>query len=205
MTDPFFDRIGPEAPAHPVVFSVPHAGRDYPAALVEVLAVPFCAVRLLEDRHVDAVALAALGGSTALVQRHARAWIDLNRREDERDPLADEGAAPLAGRAPEGARLRGGLGLVPRRSGGHDQLWRRRWTDAEVRERIAGDHRPYHDRLAGLLAVARQTFGTAVLLDVHSMPPLPGRARARLVIGARPGARAAAALLGVGGRGWGGI
>lgn len=191
MTEASFERWGGERPESPVILSVPHAGRDYPAAMLPLLRVPPDRLRVLEDRHVDAVAAAALGRRTALVQRLPRAWIDLNRGEDERDPAVDAGAAPVAAGV-RSAKLRSGLGLVPRRAGAAGELWRRRLTEAEVRARIEHAHRPYHAGLAALLAAARARFGAAVLLDLHSMPPLAGAAPARAVLGDRFGRSAAA-------------
>lgn len=179
-----FDLFGSlDAPASPVVLSVPHAGRDYPLALRSALRVPIEALVALEDRHVDRLALAARGTETMLVQRPARAWIDLNRAESERDPRVDEGADPRGNPAPS-AKLRSGLGLVPHRIGRHGELWRRRFTDEEIAARIAADHRPYHQAVATALSAARARFGAAVLIDVHSMPPL---ANAALVFGDRYG------------------
>ena len=177
---------GPDSPpASPVVISVPHAGREYPPELLAALRVPAAALTVLEDRHLDAVAYLARGGEAMLVQRRGRAWIDLNRSEDERDPRVDDGA--LAGPpATSSAKLRSGLGLVPRRAGAAGDLWRRRFTDAEVAARIAGDHRPYHAALAATLAAAGDRFGVAVLVDLHSMPPL-GATGARVVVGDRFG------------------
>lgn len=182
-----FTQLGAWPPASPVVLSVPHAGRDYPAPLRAALRVPLAAAVGLEDRHVDAVALAARGGEVTLIARRARAWIDLNRGEDERDAHADEGAAPSSS-----AKVASGLGLVPRRAGKAGDLWRRRWSDAEVAVRIAADHRPYHAALAAALTAARARWGVAVLVDLHSMPPLTGAARStRVVLGDRFGRAAA--------------
>ncbi|MES2754531.1 MAG: N-formylglutamate amidohydrolase, partial [Pseudomonadota bacterium] len=89
---PAFQSYGPADPVSPVVLSVPHAGRDYPAALRAALAVPLSHLFALEDRHADTLAAAARGRETMLVQTRARAWIDLNRAEDERDPRVDDGA-----------------------------------------------------------------------------------------------------------------
>lgn len=75
---------------------------------------------------------------------------------------------------------------MPRRGGAAGDLWRRRFSDAEIAARIAGDHRPYHAALARALAAARARFGVAVLLDLHSMPPL-GHGEAQVVIGDRFG------------------
>jgi len=190
--DASFERIGgwdrDGSPLSPVVVSVPHAGRDYPQALLGALRLPATALTILEDRHVDEVALAARTQETTLVQRRARAWIDLNRSESERDPRVDEGVRPLGQPAPS-AKVRSGLGLVPRRAGGAGDLWRRRFSAVEVAARIAQDHRPYHAALAAALAAARARFGIAILLDVHSMPPLGDHAR--IVLGDRFGQAAA--------------
>lgn len=180
-----FNRYGDAPPRSPVVLSVPHAGRDYPSALVDALRVPLRAAMVLEDRHVDTLAQAARADETMLVQRRARAWIDLNRSEHERDPAIDDGAhraaQPIAS-----AKVRGGLGLVPRRIAGAGELWCRRFSDAEITTRIVEDYRPYHAALSGALQDARAHFGIAVLLDVHSMPSL-GPGAPRIVIGDRFG------------------
>lgn len=183
---PSFRILGGDPPGSPVVLSVPHAGRDYPPALHDALRAPLAGVVALEDRHMDAVALGARTTETLLVQDAARAWIDLNRGEHERDPLLDGGAHAHH----QSAKVRAGLGLVPRRTGQSGDLWRRRFAGEEVEARILADHRPYHCALHDALAAARAWFGTAVLLDLHSMPPLAG-GRVRVVLGDRYGRAAA--------------
>ena len=182
----------PPAPASPVVLSVPHAGRDYPPTLRAALRLPESALVVLEDRHVDAVARAAQTNETMLVQRRARAWIDLNRSEYERDPRVDDGVRPQA-QSGQSMKIRSGLGLVPRRAGGAGDLWRGRFTGADVARRIAEDHRPYHATLAATLAAARARFGVAILVDIHSMPTVGPHAR--LVLGDRFGATSDARFL----------
>ena len=185
-----FDRLGGEEPASPIIVSVSHAGRDYPLPLRAALRVSLAAAASLEDRHVDAVAIAARANETVLIARRARAWIDLNRAEDERDPRIDEGAGPVG---PGQHKVDSGLGLVPRRAGVAGELWRRRWSDAEVRARIDADHRPFHSAVAAALTAAKRRWGVAVLLDLHSMPPLTGAAKGtRVVLGDRWGRAAGA-------------
>lgn len=186
-----FDRLGPALPSSPVVLSVPHAGRDYPDALVDRLRVPLDHLRPLEDRHVDTLALAARTGEIAVVAQRPRAWIDLNRSERDRDPRIDLGAGRFG--APHlSSRVRGGLGLIPRRATAGTEIWVSAWSADEVAARIHADHRPYHAAVAQALAAAHARFGVAVLLDLHSMPPLAGKEPARIVIGDRFGRTAAA-------------
>lgn len=177
-----FELIAPDAPG-PLVLSVPHAGRDYPDALRDRLRPPVERLAVLEDRHVDAIAR-AIEGVPTLIARRPRAWIDLNRHETEVDPGMIENG-PHPSRVTMSAKVRSGLGLVPRRLSGLGELWRGRLPAAELARRIAEDHRPYHEALGGLLARARARHGVAILLDLHSMPPLPGETA--VVIGTRFG------------------
>ncbi len=187
-----FDRLGATVPSCPVVVSVPHGGRDYPAAMLAAIRAPVMALRPLEDRHVDTLARAAHHDEAMLIQRVPRAWIDLNRSEQERDPLLDDGVNPKHQSAPS-LKLRSGLGLVPRRVGAVDEIWRGRLRGTDVTARIINDYRPYHAAVAAALRAARARFGCAVLVDLHSMPPLgvPGEA-AQIVFGDRFGRSAAA-------------
>ncbi|WP_288410776.1 N-formylglutamate amidohydrolase [uncultured Sphingomonas sp.] len=185
---PPFDRYGPDEPASPVVVSVPHAGRDYPAAMQALLTVPVARLSALEDRYIDAVATQLVGQETMFVARRARGWIDLNRSPArDRDPHVDTGVDPRAFAAQASDKVRSGIGLIPRRAGGADNMWRRKLSDAEVRARIDGDHAPYHAALAAALTAAHARFGIALLLDLHSMPPLPGVTPAQVVLGNRHG------------------
>lgn len=186
---PSFARFGPERPRFPAILSVPHAGRDYPQSLLaDCRATPSQLVDL-EDRLADLLVTdAAQMGFSGLVAQTPRAIIDLNRSEDEVDPamLSD----PPARTAPLSVKTRGGLGLVPRRTAALGELWKRRFSSAEIESRLALHHRPYHAALANLLRTARADFGTAILIDVHSMPPLPdngAKPAPQIVIGDRFG------------------
>ncbi|WNO53193.1 N-formylglutamate amidohydrolase [Stakelama saccharophila] len=192
---PSFRCHGPAMPTSPVILSVPHAGRAYPAALLAALRVPPSALIQLEDRHADYIAQLARRDEILIAADRPRAWIDLNRSERERDPAIDEGVSPQSQPLPS-AKLRSGLGLVPRRLATHGLLWSRKFSDAEIRHRIMQDHRPYHQAVADTLKAARERFGVAILLDIHSMPPLgAGTGATRVVLGDRHGAACAPAFL----------
>jgi N-formylglutamate amidohydrolase len=58
----------------------------------------------------------------------------------------------------------------------------------ELNRRLETIHRPYHLAIADALAAARRQFGTAVLLDCHSMPPrLEGQPGTPIIFGDRYG------------------
>jgi N-formylglutamate amidohydrolase len=181
-----------------VILAVPHAGRTYPPALIAAAALPRHRLETLEDRFADAlIADAVAAGATAFVARRARAWIDLNRDERELDPGMIEASTPPP-QAIGSARVRGGLGLIPRRIAGGTDIYRRRLTTAEIEARIVGDHRPWHAALADALTAAHARFGIALLLDCHSMPPIARSGEATppsVVIGDRYGRAASSRLV----------
>jgi N-formylglutamate amidohydrolase len=195
--EPGFVRLGPAEPETPVVLTVPHAGRDYPSALLKAARIPRAQLELLEDRHADAlVERAVAAGIPAIVATRARAWIDLNRGEREIDPTAVYPAL-IPGTTNPSNRSESGLGLVPTRLPGGGAIFTRPIAAAELAERVERDHRPYHRAIAAALAAAHARFGVAVLIDCHSMPPLPpARApSATIVLGDRFGRSASPAIL----------
>jgi len=190
MSSSSFERIGLSEPAIPVVLSVPHAGRDYCVGLREALRVPLDRIVALEDRYVDHLAF-GIGetGAAGIVAKTPRAWIDLNRQENEVDPQMVV-PSPVSAHITQSLKVRGGLGLIPRRLAGVGDLWRDRVTADDLAARIDEIHRPYHAALARMLAETRARFGVAVLVDLHSMPPVTGAAwprPPRIVIGDRFG------------------
>ena len=194
-----YDLYRPDRAIAPVVISVPHAGRDYDAALLANARVRVDVLRRLEDRWADLLVHPLIGrGHTVLVARPPRAMIDLNRHEREIDP-AMVSAVPSAVPLQSSAKLRGGLGLIPRRLPGAYELWQRPIGWGEVRRRIDAIHRPYHAVLARLLREARDVHGHAVLIDLHSMPPLAppaaGQAPPAMVLGDRFGRTASNRLM----------
>jgi N-formylglutamate amidohydrolase len=174
--EPAFTVARREPSPIPVLIAVPHAGRSYPPALLAQMRDAAGAGLKLEDRYVDLLARAvARETGAALLLAHApRAMIDLNRAPEEMDwdMLADGGGHEAPASLRTGRRARGGLGLVPRRLPGLGEIWQRRMTRAELDERLAGVHVPYHAALAGELAALKARWGAALLLDLHSMPPL---------------------------------
>jgi len=206
LTAPALSRV-------PVLICAPHGGRAYAPELMGALRDGERAALRLEDRLIDEVArqVAANTGAGLLVARAPRAMLDLNRAPDD----VDWGMIPESGRAVALAailsaggharphahpsqRVRAGLGLVPRRVPGLGELWRAALPGEVLAQRVRLLHGPYHACIADQLALLRARWGTALLVDLHSMPPLPrheGQAPVTCVLGDRFGASCGGALV----------
>lgn len=210
---PAFTLRRPAGAPIPVLIAAPHGGRAYPPDLLARMRDPRYAQLRLEDRHVDAMAdaIAEQTGAALLIAHAPRAMLDLNRAADDVDwSMISDGGPLVARHSLANRRARSGLGLVPRRLPGLGEVWRHRMVRAELDERIAGIHAPYHAALAGALEDLRDRWGAALLVDLHSMPPLRGHPAderpGEFVIGDRFGAScdphlSATALAWFGGRG----
>jgi N-formylglutamate amidohydrolase len=162
---------------------------------------PSRAALKLEDRYVDllAKAVAEQTGASLLIAHAPRAMIDLNRALEELDwDMVRVGAGLERRPMRAGRRARSGLGLIPRRLPELGELWTRRMEESELEARIEGIHKPYHATLADCLRRLRERWGAALLIDMHSMPPLArrgsGDAAPHFVVGDRFGATCDGAL-----------
>ena len=156
----------------PILLSVPHAGREYPAELYDQLRLPAASLVRLEDRYADYLSRDAItAGIPTIIALRPRAWIDLNRDAHEMDQEMLITADRVRNIIP-GIKTRGGLGLVPRRLSGEGDIWKGQFTNAQISQRLESFHRPYHHQVSTILAEMRTRFGGAILLDLHSMPPL---------------------------------
>lgn len=192
--DPAFTLHIPQRLTLPIVIAAPHGGRNYPPGIGATMREPVWSMLRLEDRLVDQLAreVARASGAALLVAHAPRALLDLNRAPDDIDWSMVQGAS-RASRAASAAnrRSRNGLGLIPRRLPGLGEIWRAPLAPAALTERIENIHRPYHAALRGALDQVRDQWGAALLIDLHSMPPLKARGGqdrpAEFVIGDRFG------------------
>jgi len=186
----------------PIVIAVPHSGRNYPPTLLHQMRDPEYSKVRLEDRYVDQIAVEAVRstGAGLLIAEAPRAMLDLNRATDDVDwDMIADLPADQARHSAANRRARSGLGLVPRRLPGLGEIWRKRLSQAELTARIRQIHEPYHSALANALQKVRDRWGAALLLDLHSMPPLKKANRddvpAKFVLGDRFGASACDRLI----------
>lgn len=178
----------------PVVFASPHSGRAYPADFLAQSVLSAHQIRSSEDAFVDILfSDAPLFGAPLLAAEAPRAYIDLNRASDELDPAVIEGISHVA----HNPRISSGLGVIPRVVSGGRQIYRGKLSFAQAQARINQIWHPYHDALRQLIETTYRDFGSAVLLDCHSMPHeaidghlRPGQPRPEVVLGDRFGASA---------------
>lgn len=178
----------------PILLSSPHSGTHLPADFLAGSRLAEPQLRRMEDAHVGTLlAPCAAAGIPILEATHSRAVIDLNRAEDELDPGMFAGKVVAVPRLTE--RVRRGYGLFPRVAAPNQPIHGARLPAALAEQRLETLHRPWHGMLAQGLAAARDRHGYALLLDIHSMPPLEGAAPPQLVLGDLHGRSAAPALV----------
>ena len=167
---PPFEVRRPKGKPGPLVFASPHSGRIYTAAMMDASALDAATIRRSEDAFVDELIERAPGhGATLLLARLARAYVDVNREPWELDPAMFEDELPEFARG-RTARVAAGLGSIARIVSEGQEIYARKLTFEEARERIEAAHRPYHEALAALLDETKAAHGTAILIDWHSMP-----------------------------------
>lgn len=179
-----FETVRPARWSAPFVFTSPHSGNVYPESFVASSRLDGLALRRSEDAFVDELfASVPRYGACLLKARFPRAYVDVNRAASEIDPEMFEGGE--AGAGPNTARVNAGLGVIPRVVRDGMEIYGKRLPVAEAAFRLEAFYRPYHAAVTALLIEAKARFGTAILIDCHSMPPVaPGY---DVVIGDRHG------------------
>jgi N-formylglutamate deformylase len=116
--------------------------------------------------------------------------VDVNREPYELDPRMFDGRLPSFANT-RSMRVAGGLGTVARVVGDAQEIYHQRIPVDDALRRIEGLYKPYHRALRRLVTRVHRDFGTAILVDCHSMPSLAGsrdeRPRADIVLGDRYG------------------
>ncbi|WP_027487964.1 N-formylglutamate amidohydrolase [Allorhizobium undicola] len=193
-----FDVLEPAHQTIPFVYNSPHSGRHYPQEFLESARLDGLEIRRSEDHFVDQLfADAPLRGAPLLKANFPRAFIDVNREPYELDPRMFSGPLPSYANS-NSVRVAGGLGTIPRIVAENMEIYQRRLSVEEGLSRIERFYKPYHSCLRRLVARTHAAFGTAILIDCHSMPGnirISGSGlRPDFIIGDRYGTSASAEL-----------
>lgn len=195
---PAFETIRPRRLTAPLVFNSAHSGRDYPERFLEMTRLDHLSIRQSEDAWVDELFGRAPHLGVPLLRAHfPRAYLDVNREPWELDPTMF--CEPLSERCnTTSPRVAAGLGTLARVVAENKPIYRERLTLDDARMRIEGIYQPYHSTLQKLLSEAVTAFGTAILIDCHSMPRLTrsgDRPAPDVVLGDRYGTACAPAII----------
>lgn len=154
------------AAAAAVLVDSPHSGLAMPDDFGA--SAPLRALQTTWDAFVDELwADAPAHGATLIAATFPRAYIDVNRREDDLDPslLATPWPAPLA---PTDYSRRG-MGLIRRLALPDVPMYDAPLSVETVQRRIAAYYRPYREAIAQRLHDLRAAHDTVFYLDAHSM------------------------------------
>jgi N-formylglutamate amidohydrolase len=155
-------------------------------------------LRKSEDSFMDEL-IAGLGdqGFATIRVNFPRSYVDVNREPYELDPRMFAGRLPSFANT-RSMRVAGGLGTIPRVVGDGQEIYSDRLSIDDALQRIESLYKPYHRALRRLIAKVHHDFGTAILVDCHSMPSVgvsrEEPRRPDLVIGDRYGTSCAPLL-----------
>ncbi|MEY4880402.1 MAG: hypothetical protein RJB62_1871 [Pseudomonadota bacterium] len=156
----------------PFVFTSPHSGDAYAPSFVASTRLDRLALRRSEDAFVDELfASVPMQGALLLSARFPRAYVDVNRAANEIDPVMFEGGTKPS--VPLSARVAAGLGVIPKVVRDGVEIYGKRLPPEEAAFRLEAFYRPYHETLETLLRQTKAQFSQAILVDCHSMPPVP--------------------------------
>jgi len=195
---PSFDIIEPAELRAPLIFNSPHSGSVYPDGFLQASRIDLPTLRRSEDSFVDELIGDLSDRGFAVVRVHfPRSYVDVNREPYELDPRMFVGRLPSFANT-RSMRVAGGLGTIPRVVGDGQEIYRERLTVEDALGRIEQLYKPYHRALRRLINRVHQSFGTAIVVDCHSMPSIgvsrDEPRRPDLVIGDRYGTSCAALL-----------
>ena len=189
--DPPFEIHEPDEWRGAVVFNSPHSGNIYPRQFLAASRLDLATLRRSEDSFVDELILGVVARGHPVMRAHfPRCYIDVNREPYELDPRMFDGRLPSFANT-RSMRVAGGLGTVARVVGDAQEIYGQRIPVDDAIRRIEVLYKPYHRALRRLVTRVHRDFGTAILIDCHSMPSNAAgrdeRPRADIVLGDRYG------------------
>lgn len=182
--DPPVTIIKPQNWRSGVIFASPHAGHIYPKAFTGRSHLDEASLRRNEDAYVSELFAPVIDlGAPFLKANFPRCFVDVNRAPDELPYDWSQNAKSASPRA------EAGLGVIPTMLSETTAIYKKPLSFRAARERLTSLYHPYHDALQELITEASLEFGTALLIDCHSMPGFApmGSRRPDIILGDRFG------------------
>ena len=155
-----------------IIISIPHGGFYYCEESAPQNTSYFERMRSLEDSGTSLLREMIEVDNGAIISAElSRALIDLNRPASALDPLLyDEHLPQTSGQDRFVRYIQAGYGVAPRLCAQKKPLYEKHLTLETTQNLIDRFHKPYHKKLASLLAQGASHYGQVILLDIHSMP-----------------------------------
>lgn len=193
-----FYRFDPTIPPVPLVVDVSRSGREYPVDMRSPL--PFSTIHDNLSAYVDEIwEETPRFGGTMLYALFPHMYIDANRSESDIDENLIDGKWPVPLNP---VVSKHGLGLLKSKSRYGEPVQERKFTVAEVEDRLNRYYRPYHRELQSQIERHRQSFGFVYHLSCHCMSavgapthPDPGKERTDFCLGDMNGTSASAEIV----------
>lgn len=183
--DVIISSLPPLSDACPLLLSSPHSGRCYRADFLEMSSLSRAQLERMEDRFVDQLIEGAPSHGISLL--HAlfpRSFCDVNRdwRELDGAMFLPPVTHPHLIRSD---KVISGYGVIPRCVSPQERIYLHCLPYEEAEKRLSHYWGLYHQQLKHSQEVLTTHFGFSLLLDVHSMPPLPQQRPCDIVLGDR--------------------
>lgn len=168
----------------PLLVSSPHSGRHYPEAFLAASCLPAASLRRTEDRLIDWFCDGlSEDGVTVVKTSLPRVWCDVNRGCAEIDERMFR-PSPIGRHFERTDKVRAGFGVIPRLASHSIPIYTHCLPLEELDQRLSAGWFPYHAAIERELVYLSQQYSRdVVLLDMHSMPPLPISAPCDIVLG----------------------
>ncbi len=158
-------RHEPTSGRSPLVVDVSRSGREYPPDMRSPL--PFTTLHDNVSMYLDEIwESAPQVGGVMLYALFPHMYIDANRNELDQDAELIDGTWPVPLK-PDIAR--NGLGLLKAKSRYGEPVQERKFTVAEITERLERCHRPYHAELDRIIKETHAAFGVVNHISCHCM------------------------------------
>ncbi len=176
----------PETLEFPVVVDSPHSGTHYPKDFHYECSLND--LRQGEDAFVAQLFSDVPAHGVYLLEAlFSRSYIDLNRSENDIDPVIvqDDWDGPLS----KSERANYGMGVIQRKIRPNLSIFTGTLSSQDINNRINNYYRPYHNYLKSITDEVHKRFQKVLLINAHSTPStmLDGKKHSDITIGDRKG------------------
>ncbi len=159
-----FKLFEPERSKYPLILSAPHSGTKFPSEFLSNSNLSEIELLMTADLGTD-ILLSYLSNITTISATYARSFIDLNRSRTQLDPALISGVPKS-----KDVQVNAGYGVLPRYADQKKLTQNGKIPINYAQELIKRYYEPYHGALKLLIEKQIESYGSHLLLDIHSAP-----------------------------------